>query len=698
MKVVSRYCDSCGVKIPGDDIAGGDALKYEESYYCRECKADVMPLIGKSDKGKRRRGGGVAGAVHKAAGAGSAKRAGGAGKAPDKGRAGKDGGNAPVKRKTRPKASPDAASKKAPRAGTKSGGTRRPGARAAGADATGERPARRAKARKAAEGEPRAGGRRAAGKAPRGTEREEAGASSGGTKRRVRDEAGAGSGGTRRRSRDKAGAASSGSKSRAKRPGRAASESGEDTGRGSRSRKGGGDRARKGDRSRGRAGASRSRSKSSADGSMSSDDFSTGGSNKTLLLIGGGVVLAIVAAVGIYFAVAGGNNTGDAAADANAEAAAAREARADQSKQLYQDTLAKIGDEPTDLTEAIANLENISSGLEPGEKKLATEKIAAYTQKRDTDAQARWDELSQRADALIDEKLYGDALELLQGYPAQYRATDVWAEVQNKVREVAQAAQAEREIKPLLDEAQAYQDKGDFPVAIGILEGFDIMHYADTEWAELVRDRIAELALAQSKAEQAQTLEDMAAAKAKAEEERRVAEEKRKRDEDERIASMDWEPWFGEDLFTHKYPEPRPVEAWKVVDRVLQGTSGAALMPNIGAITGVGQSTWKDYIFRVKYKVVKGDFSLGVRVSQRGAFVHLEPETRNDNSWQTITVSVRGQKATGSIQEITPGGGMRDVKFDAHDSSQGGIAFVLAPNSEVHFKDLEVKVINRGSR
>jgi hypothetical protein len=51
VKVVSRYCDSCGIKIPAGEIKDGTALKYEESYYCKDCKAEILPLI-EQKKGK----------------------------------------------------------------------------------------------------------------------------------------------------------------------------------------------------------------------------------------------------------------------------------------------------------------------------------------------------------------------------------------------------------------------------------------------------------------------------------------------------------------------------------------------------------------------------------------------------------------------------------------------------------------------
>ena len=60
MKVVSRYCDSCGVKIPAQDIQDEVALKYEDSYYCKECKADILPLIDKKGGGNGSSGKGVA--------------------------------------------------------------------------------------------------------------------------------------------------------------------------------------------------------------------------------------------------------------------------------------------------------------------------------------------------------------------------------------------------------------------------------------------------------------------------------------------------------------------------------------------------------------------------------------------------------------------------------------------------------------
>ena len=61
MRVESRYCDDCGVKIPLDDLSDGSAVEVEESvFYCRECrpkhvkKAEPIYMIKIADMGTMR--------------------------------------------------------------------------------------------------------------------------------------------------------------------------------------------------------------------------------------------------------------------------------------------------------------------------------------------------------------------------------------------------------------------------------------------------------------------------------------------------------------------------------------------------------------------------------------------------------------------------------------------------------------------
>lgn len=48
MKVVSRYCDSCGIKIHAADIKEGRAFKFEDSFFCADCKDEILPIIKRS--------------------------------------------------------------------------------------------------------------------------------------------------------------------------------------------------------------------------------------------------------------------------------------------------------------------------------------------------------------------------------------------------------------------------------------------------------------------------------------------------------------------------------------------------------------------------------------------------------------------------------------------------------------------------
>lgn len=50
MRVTSRYCEQCGIKIPLEDIRRGKFLEHEGDFYCMQCRDDVLPRINKSQK------------------------------------------------------------------------------------------------------------------------------------------------------------------------------------------------------------------------------------------------------------------------------------------------------------------------------------------------------------------------------------------------------------------------------------------------------------------------------------------------------------------------------------------------------------------------------------------------------------------------------------------------------------------------
>lgn len=55
MQVISRYCDTCGIKIHDGDFKRNLALQFEDKYYCKDCKDEVLDIIEHSKKKKEDR-------------------------------------------------------------------------------------------------------------------------------------------------------------------------------------------------------------------------------------------------------------------------------------------------------------------------------------------------------------------------------------------------------------------------------------------------------------------------------------------------------------------------------------------------------------------------------------------------------------------------------------------------------------------
>ncbi|GIW70657.1 MAG: hypothetical protein KatS3mg102_0199 [Planctomycetota bacterium] len=603
MRVVSRYCDSCGTKIPAEDIAGGAALQVDDAYYCAECKVDVLPLVGKKEQ-------------EPAAGA----AAGGA------------------------RSAPGAAAPEAPPAAAAPGGRKAPASRSAGSP-----PAQRAAARRRL----KAGAKEAAG-APNGAAR-----------RPVR---------AQREARAAAPAAEAAGERRAA-GGAAARAAGGAGARGLKRRAGGPPRGRSG--SGERAPAPRR-------------------SGPPMGLILGGCAAAGVLIVIVAVMAAGPRAADTRPARPSAEQLAAEAAA--RSERLFQQTQAEVGEPRAEqLAAAIARWSEVRAELSGEWATKAEAEIARLRTELDQAAAARIAEVAERAGALAAKGQLEEALQLWAAVPGSFRRVQAWADkAMPEIERLERLALARAEAEPLLAKAEQYAAAGEYERALGVLEGFDLERYRDTTWGE----RIAALR-EQYRGGGSEAAQQQAVARIKEKEAQQAAERERqraqkRRDDLARLASMPWEN-LGVDLMIYKLPEPTPKESWKPVDKELHGTAGAALSQwggEIGAIAGVGKPDWQDYLLELEYKVVRGSFSLGVRASGRG-FVKLEPELVKDGNWHKLTVLVYGYDED-AFQEMLAGGRTRKIAYDSmRDSLAGGICFALHPQSEVHFRDIKVKVINR---
>lgn len=592
MKVVSRYCDSCGIKIPAGDITEGIALKYEESFYCKDCKAEIIPLI-EQKKGKAN------GAVSTGAAKTSAPKSPIPDLAPPLRSAPK---SAPAKPAAAGAAPPNGAR---PRPATGSAAVR-PGAPAA------KRPL---------------SARPGAAKAPLAR--------------------------------------------KAAAPARAAPD----------------------------------------DDEVAPDEEEAEGaegaaprSRVMLFAVGGAAVVAVV--VGVVLAMRGpGTASGGERAGGTPKAGAgagAAESPSEKNRKLLADAEARIAgldpvaaikvlDEARSRLIPAPNANDVAATIDARVEKLGeeVEEIAAKTFK----------DVSEKAAGQRSSGDFEGALATLRGFPEELRETGWWrTNARAEIAKIELLLAAKREAEPILRKAESYARAKEWRLAIGVLEGYDREHYRDaTEIAERVEKMIAEYLSAMSSAEQSQALARLDKEEAAAAEAERKAEEERRRKEDERIARLPWENLMGDDLFIWKLPEPFPKEAWKLdkATRELRGSSGEAIKgQEFGAAIGVGKS-WRDVAIQFRYKVMKGGFRVGFR-SKGVAGVCGQALVPNiaDGQWHTVEVLVRG---SGSQTEATvvEGGAKKKCETRGEDgSSEGGVAFLLEPNSEVVFADLKVKVID----
>jgi hypothetical protein len=617
VKVVSRYCDSCGIKIPASDIVDGTALKYEESFYCKDCKGEIIALVGK--KGKN---GSTPLAVARSLPASTA--------APDAERRGFSPPRAPG---APPSSSTPAKGTRVPRLAPNSpapGPAKRPAAPAKGAPGKPEGPAPKASApaRPAAPG-----GRPSFGSRP--------GLTKPGTTRPPLG--------------------------RRTPPARARAGKGGDEG-----------------------------AEEEVDEAPPAGDFPV-----VPIAIGAIAVVALAAGGWLFFFRGNKGSSGAAARSAIAAKSPSEEA-AEKNRAIFAE--AEAAKAKADIVLAIKrakdarerivpapNAEDIANAIDAISDELEAKLTA--------EAGKTFAETAEKARAAIDAGAFEEAIAAYRSFPEQYRTTAWWKN--NALAEIARLEillSAKREAEPILKKAEAYAAEKEWRLAIGVLEGFDRPYYREAaDFCQKIERRIREYESLMAQAEQGKALATIEESeKAEKEAEARAEAERRKK-EDERIAALPWEKVMGDDLINWRLPPPLPPEAWKIdkATRELSGKCGAALAgQDYGAVAGVGKSTWKDFAVQFRYKIVKGSFRVGLRVDPARGFAEATPDLQPDGQWHTIEIMVRG---SGSKTEVSQGEGAARKPCPAKDlesSESGGVAFVLAAESEVVFADLKVKVIN----
>ncbi len=382
--------------------------------------------------------------------------------------------------------------------------------------------------------------------------------------------------------------------------------------------------------------------------------------------------------------------TGGQGEVAAADAAKRKEAAA---QALFEETKQAIGDPPQHgYAAAIAQWTRVRADMTSAwAAKVDAEIERLRVAQRDA-ARAGLEALVKKAKELEKQGDIVAALDSWSSASADVRSAEEWKTIAApEIKRLEKAVMAKLEAMPLLERAEELAAKGEIERAIGVLEGFDIDTYRDTEWGTRVEKRLHELAAGGDKAAKQAAIAAIEAAE-QAEKARIAAERAARKQKDlARVANERWEGQ-GVDLFVWKLPEPKPKEAWKTEGKELVCRAPAGAKGEFAAIAGVGKPTWSDYLVKFDYKIERGKLAVGVRSNGR-AFVKLEPGLKADGQWHTITILVYGD-GDDAFEEVLPDGTRRRIAFDAHDSWTGGIAFAVSPGGEVRLRAIKVKVIH----
>jgi hypothetical protein len=348
-----------------------------------------------------------------------------------------------------------------------------------------------------------------------------------------------------------------------------------------------------------------------------------------------------------------------------------------------------LGTQAKELRKAYEALEN----WDPAVAARVEAELDGLDEQLNKQGKESYEALSQKAREQAEVAAFEEAIATLKTYPEELRESQWWKNATIEIGKYEKQLAAKSEADPLERKAREYANQKEYLVAVGVLEGFDTTEFGSSPFAarlEGLKRQYEEIA---SEAERTEAL-GLAENKEKEARDKELAEKRARKQKDmDKVASANWTQIPTDDLFTWKTPEPAPKDAWKCQGKELVGKSGAAL-PNdkIGARAGSGNKSWVDYVLQFRYKVVKGNFRVGVRATE-GAYVELQPETVTDGQWHAMEIQVYGSEDD-AFQQIVDGAA-KTIKFDSHDSAAGGVAFCLMPNSEVVFTEVKVKVINK---
>ncbi len=261
---------------------------------------------------------------------------------------------------------------------------------------------------------------------------------------------------------------------------------------------------------------------------------------------------------------------------------------------------------------------------------------------------------------------YNRVLQMIDKYPAKYAKTGYLEKLDELKGPIRKAARASAAWEPVRQAANNLFNAKDYKGAIAKLEEYP-EEFKDSEW-EAVRQK---------------TLKEYGTKQANLEAEKKKEEELTYYElyNGEALKKLDWSPEGSN----------------KVQDGVLvmEAQAGQQLPTSIGHTNSDG---WRDFVLRIKMRLVTGTFTIGVRGTEFSAgrltydSINLSTGEMEANKWYTLSVRVKGMKYT-----VTADPPLRfPVEFPAKEeykNSAGPIAIFVkggTSGSIIHIRSIRV--------
>lgn len=336
------------------------------------------------------------------------------------------------------------------------------------------------------------------------------------------------------------------------------------------------------------------------------------------------------------------------------------------------------------------------------DKELKTKidkKIKALQKAHLDEAQEKYDLLAMKALEQIDKGEVDRAIKTIDSFPAQYRDTNIWVnEAIPFINKALKSSSADSEGEPLLKAAERLRQAKKPARALGMLAGFSKDHAQTPMGAKIRELREAIRADVVKEQRKIDAQREREAIKARAAARASAAEEQVQKIRD--LASNDDYPWIrqtGKNLFTWQirqdYDKNSRIFSLSGRTITMKNTTGRA------QILAKNKNDWKVFIVKFKVRLKTGRWSFlgkclrAYNGRQQAHFMDRLTPQQSRNEWLDITIYVLED----GYYQVINNGDLEAMTPDEGDGrSVGGFGFWVASGTQVEFKDIEAKVIERG--